>query len=88
MNAGKVIKNPHATHHTPNEGTSYIPVNLFKNTGNIGGKIKPQDEDSTRLQELSIMNNTFFGAIYDDIHLDMKLDYKINGIFQEMSLSE
>ena len=32
------------------------------------------------------MNNTDFGAIYYDLHLDMKLDYKI--IFQEMSLTE
>ena len=34
------------------------------------------------------MNNTFFGAIHYDIHLDMKLDYKISRIFQEMSPSE
>ena len=35
------------------------------------------------------MNSTYFGAIhYDDIHLDMKLDYTHSRIFQEMSLSE
>ena len=34
------------------------------------------------------MNNTYFGAIHYDIHLDMKLDYTIRRIFQEMSLSE
>ena len=34
------------------------------------------------------MNNTYFGAIHYDIHLDMKLDYTISRIFQEMSLSE
>ena len=88
MNTGKVIKNPHATHHRTKDQNSYIPVNLLKNTGNIGGKIKPQDNDSTRLQELSLMNNTYFGSIDYDIHLDMKLDYTIKRIFQKMSLSE
>ena len=34
------------------------------------------------------MNSTHFGAIHYDIHLDMKLDYPIIRIFQEMSLSE
>ena len=81
MNPGKIIKNPHATHHTPNDGNSYIPVNLLKNTSNIGGK-KPQDKDSTRLQELSLMNNNYFGAFHYDIHLDMELDYTISRIFQ------
>ena len=48
--------------------------------------MKPQDKDSTRLQELSLMNNTHFGAIRYDIHL--KVDYTISRIFQEMSLTE
>ena len=34
------------------------------------------------------MNNTYFGAIHYDIHLDMKLDYTISRIFPEMSLTE
>ena len=34
------------------------------------------------------MNNSYFGSIHYDIHLDMKLDYTISRIFQEMSLSE
>ena len=34
------------------------------------------------------MNSAHFGAIPYDIHLDMKLDYTISRIFQEMSLSE
>ena len=34
------------------------------------------------------MNSTYFGNIYYDIHLDMKLNYTISRIFQEMSLSE
>ena len=88
MNTEKVIKNPHARHHTTNDENPYIPVNLLKNTGNLCGKVKPQDKDSTRLQELSLMNNFYFGAIHYEIHLDMKLDYTISRIFREMSLSE
>ena len=88
MTTGKLKYNPHATHQPLNEGTSYIPVNLLKNTGNPGGKVKPHDTENTRLQELSLMNSTYFGAIHYDIHLDMKIDYKISRIFQEKLLSE
>ena len=49
---------------------------------------KQRIKDSTRLKKLSIMNNTHFGAFHYDIHLDMKLDYTISLIFQEMSLTE
>ena len=42
----------------------------------------------TRLQELSLMNNIYFGATHYDTHLDVKLDYTISRTFQEMSLSE
>ena len=34
------------------------------------------------------MNRKHFGTIHNDIRLDMKLDYTISRIFQEMSLSE
>ena len=34
------------------------------------------------------MNNTYIGNIHQEIYLDMKLDYTISRIFQEMSLSE
>ena len=71
-----------------NKITSYIPVNFQKSTGQPGGKLKPHYSRSTRLQELSLMNNTYFGNIHYNIHLDMKLDYTISRIFQEMSLSE
>ena len=63
-----------ATSHSTSHEISYIPVKFLKNTGNIGEKIRPQDKDSTRLQELSLMNNTHFGATHYAIHLDMKLD--------------
>ena len=59
-----------------------------KNAGRTGGKLKPQDTESTRLQEQSLRNITYFGVIHYDLHLDMKLVYTISRIFQEMSLSE
>ena len=88
MTTGKTKYDPYATSHPINEGTSYVPVNLIKNAGKPGGKLKPYDSKSTRLQELSLMISTYFGAIHYDIHLDMKLDYTISRIFQEMSFSE
>ena len=88
MTSGKIKNDPSATHHPINEDTSYVPVNLIESAGNPGGKLKPYDSESTRLQELSLMNSTYFGAIHYEIHLDMNLDYTINRIFQERSLSE
>ena len=77
-----------ATFRSTTDENSYVPVQFQKNIGRIGGKLKPQHKDSTRLQELSLMNNTHFGAIHYDIHLDKKLDCTISKIFQEMSLTE
>ena len=65
MTTGKIKFNPYATSHPKNEGTSYVPVNFHKGNGQPGGKL-------TRLQEISLMNNTNFGNIHYDIHLDMK----------------
>ena len=88
MTTGKIKFDPYATSHPINEGTSYVPVNFYKSNGQPGGKLTPIDSKSTRLQELSLMNNTYFSNIHYDIHLDMKLGYTISRIFQEMSLSE
>ena len=88
MNTGKLIINPHATHYLTSDENSYITVQLLNNTENTGGKIKPQDKDNTRLQELSLMINNCSGAIHYDIHLDMKLDYTISRFFQKMSSTE
>ena len=89
MKTGKLIVNPIPTHYTSNhDENSYIPVTFLKNTGRTGGKLRPQDKSSTRLQKLSLMNNTYFGTIHYDIHLDMKLHNTFGRIFQEMSLSE
>ena len=88
MKTGKLIINEMATSRSTTDEKSYVPVKFQKNTGRIGGKMKPQDKDSTRLQELSFMSNTHFGSIHYDIHLDKKLDYTICRIFQEVSLTE
>ena len=88
MTTGKIKFNPSVTGHHKNDGTPYVPVNFYKYNGQRGGKLTPLDSKSTRLQEISLMNNTYFVNIHDDIHLDMKLDYTISRIFQEMSLSE
>ena len=80
MTTGKIKFDPYATGHHLNEGTSYIPVNFQKSNGQPGGKLKSHDTRSTRLQELSLMNNTYFGNIHYDIYLEMKLDYTISRI--------
>ena len=67
-----------ATSHSTTDDNSYVPVKFQKNTRKNGGKLKPQHTDSTRLKELSLMNNTHFGAIHYDIHLDQKLDYTMS----------
>ena len=88
MTTGKIKINPHAIAHYKNDGKPYTPVNFRKYNGQLGGKLTPHDNKTTRLQELSLMNTTHFGNIHYEIHLDMKLDYTISRIFQEMSLSE
>ena len=77
-----------ATFHSLTDGNLYVSVNFQKNIGQISRKLKPQDTESTRLKELSLKNSTHFGAIHYDLHLNMKLDYTMSRIFQEMSLSE
>ena len=80
MNTANLIIIPDLTHQvSQNDENSYIPGTILKSTGRTGGKLRPQDRRSKRLQELSLMKNTYFGAIHYDIHLNMKL---------EMSLSE
>ena len=88
MNTGKLIIHQMATSHSTIDKKSYVPVTFQKNTGRTCGKLRPQDTNSTRLQELSLMNDTHFGAIHYDIHLDMKLHFTICRIFEKMSLTE
>ena len=77
-----------ATSHSLTDENPYVSVKFQKSTGRTVGKLKPQDTESTRLQELSLMNSTYFGAIFYDIHLDMKLDYTISRILKEIFFSE
>ena len=88
MNTGKLINSPYPTYHNKNDKNSYIPVTFLKNTGRTGGKIRPQEKSSTRLEEPSLINKTYFGAIHYHIFLEMKFDYTITRTFQEMSLSK
>ena len=83
MNTGHLIVDPMATSQSLTDGNLYVSVKFQKNIGRIGGKLKPQDADSTRLQKLSLINRTYFGAIHNDIHLDMKLDYTISRFFKK-----
>ena len=77
-----------ATSRSFTDENSYVSVKYQKNAAQIGGKLKTQDTESTRLEELSLMNSTHFGAIHYEIHLDMKLGYTISRISQEIQLSE
>ena len=88
MNTGHLIVRPMTLSHSLTDGNPCVSVKFQKNMGQIGGKLKPQDTDSTRLQELSLMNRKYFGAIHYDIHTDLKLEYTISRIFQAISLSE
>ena len=49
MITGHLIINLMATSHSLTDGNSYVSVKFQKNIGQIGGKLKPQDADSTRL---------------------------------------
>ena len=85
MVTGKIIIHPMAASHSYSKENSYVSVKFQKNAGRTGGKLKPQDTESTRLQKLSLMMNTHFCAIHCDIHLDMKSDYTIGRNFQNLT---
>ena len=59
MNVSKLIMHQMATSHSSTDENSNVSVKFQKNAERTGGKLKPQDTESTRLQELSLMNNTF-----------------------------
>ena len=79
MKTDKLIIDPARPCQDRNNKKSYIPTTFYIHTGKTGGNIRPENKASTRLQELSLMKNTYF---------DMNLDYTISRIFQERSLSE
>ena len=68
MNTGHLIVSPMATSHSLTEENPYVSVKFQRSTGRIGGKLKPQDTESTRLPELSHINSTHFCVIPYDIH--------------------
>ena len=78
MKKGNLIVHPMATTRSFTDENSNVSVKIQKNAGRTGGNLKPQDTESTRLKELSLMNSTQFGAIHYDIHLDTNLDYTIS----------
>ena len=78
MKTGKLLSNPYPTYHNKNDEKSYIPVTFLKNTGNTGGKLHPQDKSSTRLQELSLKNNTYFGAVRHSLRHEIGPYKKLN----------
>ena len=57
-------------HQNYNDENSNIPVTFHKN-GNVGGKLCPRDKGSTRLHELSLLNNTSHSAIHYEFHLEI-----------------
>ena len=63
MNTGHLIVSPIATSLSLTDGNPYVSVKFQKNLGRIGGKLKPQDADSTRLQELSLTNRTWRNSL-------------------------
>ena len=64
MTTGKIKVDPHATAKYKYDGKPFTPVNFQKSIGQPGGKLTPIDRQSTRLQELSLMNRTYFGNIH------------------------
>ena len=77
MKTGKLIITISYSNPNRKDEQSYIPVTFYKNKGTNGEKLLPEICDSTRLQQLSQMNNTYLGAIIYDIHIVMKLGYTI-----------
>ena len=88
MKTEKLIFEVADTNQNREDGKSYIPITFHKNYGHIGGNVFHENRDSTRLQELSLVKNTYFGTIHYNIRLDMKLDNTFSRLFQEMSFSE
>ena len=78
MKSGKIVFDPASSNQDREDEKSYIALRFYKNTGHTGGNIRPENKASTRLQEISLLNNTYFGSIYYDIHLDTKLDFTIS----------
>ena len=75
MKTGKLFLNMENPNQNREIEKFYSPIRLYRNNGNIGEKILPENQDSSRLQKLSLMNTRYSGATHYDIHFDMKLHY-------------
>ena len=53
MKTSKLILDMAKTNQNREGEKFYIPVTFYKSQGNIGGKVLPENQDNTRLQELS-----------------------------------
>ena len=81
MNMGKFIIHIAVPNQNREDEQSYVTVRFYKNNGNTGEILLPENRFSTRSQKLSPMNNIYFGAIFYYICLDMKLDFIISSNF-------
>ena len=57
MKTGKLLTDIPDTNQNTKDEKSYILVTFYKSNGNTGGKVLPKNQDSTRLQNLLIMNS-------------------------------
>ena len=84
MKTGKLINNEADTNQTRDNEKPYIPVPVYKNYGQISRKRLAENSDSTRLQELSLINHTIFGAI----HYGLKIQApEINQFYMSLQTS-
>ena len=64
MKTGKLIINEADTNQTRDDEKPYKPVPIYKNKEQIGRKLLSENPDSTRLQELSLINHTFLEEFF------------------------
>ena len=60
MITGKLIIHPMATSHSTTDKNSYVPVQFLKNTGRIGGKLKPQNRQYTFTRTITHEQHSFW----------------------------
>ena len=64
MKTGKLIINEADTNQTRDDEKPYKPVPIYKNNEQIRRKLLSENPDSTRLQELSLINHTFLEQFF------------------------
>ena len=88
MKTGKLPSNPYPTYHNKNDKKNVCPSIISEKHRNYWWKTSLTRQEQYTFTRSNTHEQYLFGAIHYDIHLDMKLDYTISRIFQEMSLSE